>query len=172
MLKETQYLRQIERLEEQIKDEAKERKERHDRLIEALREKQKALLDSRNDEISDLKSKVSDLTDANEKLKIDRESLQKQLDKMLEQWRNFKDEANQKYEQYSKQLNQAEMKNEEHNRALITECEKQREETEQMRNERQTWKIVQHELEVKLDAYIRDYERFHGDNKRLRELVN
>ena len=172
MLKETQYLRQIERLEEQIKDEAKERKERHDRLIEALREKQKALLDSRNDEISDLKSKVSDLTDANEKLKIDRESLQKQLDKMLEQWRNFKDEANQKYEQYSKQLNQAEMKNEEHNRALITECEKQREETEQMRNERQTWKIVQHELEVKLDSYIRDYERFHGDNKRLRELVN
>ena len=112
------------------------------------------------------------MTDANEKLKIDRESLQKQLDKMLEQWRNFKDEANQKYEQYSKQLNQAEMKNEEHNRALITECEKQREETEQMRNERRTWKIVQHELEVKLDAYIRDYERFHGDNKRLRELVN
>lgn len=74
-------------------------------MIEALREKQKALLDSRNDEISELKSKLSDLTDANEKLKIDRESLQKQLDKMLEQWRNFKDEANQKYEQYSKQLN-------------------------------------------------------------------
>lgn len=64
------------------------------------------------------------------------------------------------------------MKNEEHNRALITECEKQREETEQMRNERQTAKIVQHELEVKLDGYTREYERFLGDNKRLRELVN
>lgn len=64
------------------------------------------------------------------------------------------------------------MKNEEHNRALITECEKQREETEQMRAERQTAKIEQHALEVKLDAYTRDYERFHGDNKRLRELVN
>lgn len=70
MLKETQYLRQIERLEEQIKDEAKERKERHDRLIEALREKQKALLDSRNDEISDLKSKVSDLTDAKDRKSV------------------------------------------------------------------------------------------------------
>ena len=55
---------------------------------------------------------------------------------MLDQWRNFKEEANSKYEQYSKQLNQSELKNEEHNRALITECEKQREETEAMRNER------------------------------------
>lgn len=64
------------------------------------------------------------------------DSLQKQLDKVLDQWRNFKEEANQKYEQYSKQINQAEMKNEEHNRSLINECEKQREEVEAMRNER------------------------------------
>jgi cell division septum initiation protein DivIVA len=29
-----------------------------------------------------------------------------------------------------------------------------------------------HEQEVKLDSYIRDYERFFEENKRLRELVN
>ena len=49
---------------------------------------------------------------------------------MLDQWRNFKDEATQKYENYSKQINQAESKNLEQNRALILECEKQREEVE------------------------------------------
>jgi hypothetical protein len=38
-LKEAQYLRQIARLEETITQESKDRKERHDRLIEALREK-------------------------------------------------------------------------------------------------------------------------------------
>lgn len=38
-LKEASYLRQISRLEDQLKSEADERKERHDRLIEALREK-------------------------------------------------------------------------------------------------------------------------------------
>ena len=58
---------------------------------------------------------------------------------------------------YSKQINQAELKNEEHNRALINECEKQREEVESMRNERKTSKIEQHELSVKLDGYKRDY---------------
>jgi leucyl aminopeptidase len=91
---------------------------------------------------------------------------------MLDQWRNFKEEANQKYELYSKQINQAELKNQEHNRALITECEKQREETEQMRNERQNSKIEMHELQVKLDGYVRDYERYFSENKRLREMVN
>lgn len=31
---------------------------------------------------------------------------------------------------------------------------------------------MMHEQEVKLDSYIRDYERFFEENKRLRELVN
>jgi len=105
-------------------------------LIEALREKQRAILDSRDDEITELKIKLSDALDTQEKQKVERDSLQKQLDRMIDQWRNFKEEANQKYEQYSKQINQAELKNEEHNRALINECEKQREEVEAMRNER------------------------------------
>ena len=99
-------------------------------------------------------------------------SANKQLDKMLEQWRNFKEEAAQKYEAYSRQINQAELKNEEHNRALVTECEKQREECESMRAERQTTKIELSELQVKLDSYMRDYERYFGENKRLREHVN
>ena len=64
------------------------------------------------------------------------------------------------------------MKNQEHNRSLVTECEKQREETEAMRNERQNSKIEMHELQVKLDGYMRDYERYFAENKRLRELVN
>lgn len=62
-LKESQYLRQISRLEESIKTEASERKERHDRLIEALREKHRVVLDSRNDEITELKIKLSDSLD-------------------------------------------------------------------------------------------------------------
>jgi hypothetical protein len=31
---------------------------------------------------------------------------------------------------------------------------------------------MMHEQEVKLDAYMRDYERYFEENKRLRELVN
>jgi hypothetical protein len=32
--------------------------------------------------------------------------------------------------------------------------------------------ILMHEQEVKLDSYMRDYERYFEENKRLREMVN
>ena len=83
-LKEAQYLRQISRLEDTLTQESKDRKERHDRLISALREKQRAILDSRDDEITDLRIKLSDALDSLEKQKVERDSLQTQLDKMLD----------------------------------------------------------------------------------------
>jgi len=74
-LKEAQYLRQIERLEDTITTEAKERKERHDRLLEAIREKQKAIVESRDDEITELRLKLGDALDTQERLKVENESL-------------------------------------------------------------------------------------------------
>ena len=46
-------------------------------MIEALREKQRAILDSRDDEITELKIKLSDALDTQEKQKVERDSLQK-----------------------------------------------------------------------------------------------
>lgn len=74
-LKEATYLRQIARLEDSLKQEASERKDRHDRLIETLREKQRAMLDSKNDEITELKIKLSDALDFQEKQKVECSSL-------------------------------------------------------------------------------------------------
>lgn len=59
-------------------------------------------MDSRDDEITELKIKLSDALDQQERLRVENESVQKQLDKMLEQWKNFKEEAQQKYENYSR----------------------------------------------------------------------
>jgi hypothetical protein len=50
-------------MEETLKSENQERRERHDRLIDALRQKQKSILDSRDDEITELKIKLSDALD-------------------------------------------------------------------------------------------------------------
>jgi hypothetical protein len=60
-LKEAQYLRQIARLEETLETEAKERKTRHERLLESLREKHRSVVDSKDDEICELKVKLGDL---------------------------------------------------------------------------------------------------------------
>ena len=45
LLKEQQYLRQIQRLEERLKTESQERQERSDRLVESLRANHKNVLD-------------------------------------------------------------------------------------------------------------------------------
>jgi len=77
-----------------------------------------------------------------------------------------------KYESYNKQLNQQEAMSDEKLRGVQRENEKLKEELESLKNERQAAQINQHEQEVKLDSYMRDYERYFDDNKRLRELIN
>ncbi len=57
-------------------------------------------------------------------------------------------------------------------RGFQRENEKLKDELEMIKNERQQSAIFQHEQEVKLDSYMRDYERYFDDNKRLRELIN
>lgn len=58
-----------------MKEEAIERKERHDRLLQAIREKHQVVLDSRNDEITELKMRLADSQDSQDKLKIECDSL-------------------------------------------------------------------------------------------------
>jgi hypothetical protein len=41
-----------------------------------------------------------------------------------------------------------------------------------MRKNQQQTQILLHEQEIKLDGYMRDYERYFDENKRLREMVN
>jgi hypothetical protein len=54
LLKEQQYLQRIGRLEDQIKKEATERQERHERVIESLRAKHKTINQQKEDELADL----------------------------------------------------------------------------------------------------------------------
>lgn len=76
-----------------LQSEAKERKDRHEKLIEALRDKHKTIVESRDDEITELKIKLSDSLDLKESLRVENESLQKEINKMLEQWKNFREES-------------------------------------------------------------------------------
>lgn len=84
LLKEQQYLRQIARLEERIKEEASERQERQDKIVESLRLKHKSMLDTKDDEISDLRLKHSDAREAADKHRVERDSLRTELDKLYD----------------------------------------------------------------------------------------
>ena len=133
LLKETQYLRQIQRLEERVKTEAQERQERHDKIMDSIRLKHKSTLDQRDDEISDLRLKLSDAKEACDRFRVERDSLRIELDKIHEQLRSLKDDQSQKYDAYSKQISQNETLKEEKVRLLQNDNERLKEENEGLR---------------------------------------
>ena len=55
---------------------------------------------------------------------------------------------------------------------LQNESERLKDENESLKRNYSQQAITMHEQEVKLDSYIRDYERYFDENKRLRDLVN
>lgn len=172
MLKEQQYLRQIARLEERIKSEGQDRQERSDRIIESLRQKQKTLLENKEDEISDLRIKFADARDLAEKNQNEKDSLRREVEKLYDQVRGLKEESASKFDQYSKSLNRSETENEEKARNLVKENERLKDEnSHQKRNLKET-SDQNHTLTLKLDGYMKDYQRYFEENSKLRELLN
>ena len=145
LLKEQQYLTRVSRLEEQLNKEAKDHQERHDRVIESLRQKHKTLLDQKCDELADFSRKLSDANENAERFRMDRDSLREEVAKLQDQWRTFKEDTSMKYENYNKQINQQEAMSEEKIRGSQRENEKLKEELEAIKNERQQAAILQHE---------------------------
>ena len=107
-----------------------------------------------------------------ERHRMDRDSLREEVSKLQEQWRSFKEDTSVKYETYNKTINEQEQASEEKIRNQQRENEKLKEELDTIKNERQTAQIFQHEQEVSLDSYRREYQRYFDDNTRLRELIN
>ena len=64
--------------------------------------KHKSTVDTLNDEISDLRLKLSDAKEQSDRHRLERDSLRNELDKMHEQLRSLKDDQGHKYETYAK----------------------------------------------------------------------
>ena len=116
-----------------MKTEAQERQERHDKIMDSIRLKHKSTLDQRDDEISDLRLKLSDAKEACDRFRVERDSLRIELDKIHEQLRSLKDDQSQKYDAYSKQISQNETLKEEKVRLLQNDNERLKEENEGLR---------------------------------------
>lgn len=172
LLKEQQHMTRIGRLEEQLSRESKEQQERHERVVASLRQKHSSTIEKKNDEIGELERKLSDAVEKTERHRMDCDSYREEVNKLQDKWRNFKEETSMKYESYNKQLSQMESMHEEKLKALQRENEKLGEEVEGLKSERQQTSISLHEQEVKLDSYMRDYERYFEENRRQRELIN
>lgn len=80
-----------------------------------------------------MRIKLSDVKELSDKFRVERDSQRKELDKMQDLLREFKDEASSRYETYSKQINQSESQSEDKLRAFQRDNERLREENVTMR---------------------------------------
>jgi hypothetical protein len=75
LLKEQQYLSKIARLEDLMKQESSDKQERHERVVESLRQKHASQIDQKSHEITELTRKLSEATEQKERNRMDKESL-------------------------------------------------------------------------------------------------
>lgn len=66
------------------------------------------MMDQKNDELAELTRKLGDTLEASERNRFDKESLREEVNKLQDQWRNFKEDTSVKYEHFNKQLSQQE----------------------------------------------------------------
>lgn len=71
-------------MEDRIKEEGTERQERHEKIVESLRLKHKSSVDQRDDEISDIRLKLSDAKEASDKYRVERDSLRNEIEKLYD----------------------------------------------------------------------------------------
>lgn len=62
-MKEQTYLRQIQKLQDELKDVHKEYQDRHNSVTDNLRSKHSTLLQAKDDEITDLTHSLNDIKD-------------------------------------------------------------------------------------------------------------
>jgi hypothetical protein len=101
-LKEQHYLRQIAKLEENLKEDGSLRQERYDKTMESLRNRHKLVLDQKEDEISDLSLKLSEKTEHADKYRLEKDSLRDQHDKLKDCLRDLKEESAAKFDRQQK----------------------------------------------------------------------
>lgn len=82
LLKEQQYLSKIARLEDLMKQESADKQERHDRVVESLRQKHASQIEQKSNDISELTRKLSEAVEQRERNRMDKESLQKEVSKL------------------------------------------------------------------------------------------
>lgn len=93
LLKEQQYLQTISSLESELSSVTKSQTDRSQKLIDALRQKHKTMIEQKSDEVSEMSAKLSDAVDSLERMTSERDSLKVESGKLSEQWRSFKTET-------------------------------------------------------------------------------
>lgn len=162
VLKEQQYIKNIERLQESLKSELADQKHKYEGLIDSLRNKNKAIVAGRDEEITNVQEKVHSLQIGYERSQREISTLQRDLNKAEEMLEEEQRRANSRLNEYEKRMRDVE-------ETRITEKRTFESQNEQISYERNEWDRMKKNYEGLINSAARENESLKGSLKRTKE---
>jgi chromosome segregation ATPase len=159
LLREQQAVRQFEYLKEQAKKDLLDQKQKSDQLLESVRSKNKALLVSRDDELSSLQDKCSALTLSCERLQRDLNSATQDSRRARENLLEEQKRTQHRLDEYEKRMRDLE-------ETRLTEKRVLESQSEHYSSERADWEVLKKSLEYSLSTTSRELDQVKSSSQR------
>ena len=161
-LKEQHYVKTIERLQETLKTELNEQKNRYEGLIESLKNKNRSVVSGRDEDISNLQEKINTLQIGYERVQRESNTLQKDLIKSEEILETDQRRMNSRLNEYEKLMRDLE-------ESRITDKRNLEGQSEQIAYERGEWERMRKNFEGLVNSTSRENENLKGSLKRIKD---
>ena len=162
VLKEQNYIKNIERLQESLKSELNEQKNKYETLIDSLKNKNRSSIANRDEDISALQEKNHSIQLSYERAQREISSLQKDLSKAEEMLEDEQKRLNIRLNEYEKRMREVEETRSAEKRAFDSQ-------TEQITYERNEWERLKKNFDLIINSTSRENESLKGSLKRMKD---
>jgi chromosome segregation ATPase len=162
VLKEQQYLKNIEKLQDTIKSQLSDQKSKYEGLLDSLKNKNKSILLSRDEEISRLQEKLNNIQISYERAQRDINTMHKDLSKAEEMLEDEQKRVNSRLNEYEKRMRDTEEARLADKRLLETQ-------TTQLNYEKNEWDRAKKTYETANSSLLRENDNLKASSKRLKD---
>mgnify|MGYP000137748228 FL=1 len=163
-LREKQYVKQIERLQEQLKTELAEQKTNFNSLVDSLKKKHSSMLSNRDEELNNLQEKTNHLQVSFERLQRENSSLSKECERAKLALQEEQKTTQKRLEEYERRMRELE-------EIRLTEKRMLESQNEHLGYERQEWERLKKNYENMQHSSSKEIETFKNNSKRQKEEV-
>jgi chromosome segregation ATPase len=161
-LKEQQYVKTIERLQESLKSELAAQKSKYESLLDSLKTKNKSIVSHRDDEISEIQQKFHSTQMSYERALREVSSLQKDLVKAEELLEEEQKRASSRLDAYEKRFRELEESRINEKRSIETQ-------SSSINFERAEWDRLRKNFETLISSSNRENESLKSTLKRIKD---
>lgn len=165
VIKEQHYIKTIERLQESLRTEQSEQRNKYESLLESLRNKNQAMIKKRDEEVSEVYQKLLTFQTSSERNQREVSSLKSELSKLEDMLQDEQKRSNQRLSEYEKRFRDCEESRLNEKRVLESQ-------SNSISLERTEWERLKKNFESIISNLNRETDSIKAIQKRLKEENN